>query len=210
MFPAGASIDPQRDGRDERRHALRLATPSDPGKPLPDGMTISATRATARAVVSVDGGQPPHGRQRRRDGHGDGDLQRRHEVAGASSCGSSLSSTTSRVNGQPLGAFTPEQHDYDVVLPDGTPSPPVVGDVGRPDATVTVTQADGVPGTATVVVTGADGTPYDLHGQLRAAGASDEFDGSAPRARSGTGSGNGQRRTERCGGALQITTEQAA
>ena len=69
------------------------------------------------------------------------------------------------VNGQPLAAstrraFAPDTYNYDVVLPAGSGAPVVAGTSADPNATVTVTQASGVPGTATVVSTGADGTAY--------------------------------------------------
>ena len=107
-----------------------------------------------------------------------------------------------RVNGKSLGAFTPEQHDYDIVVPAAAVNPPVVS-----ASAGVVTQATGIPGSATIVVTGDDGVAqtYTVHFARPAVG--DEFDGGAPgpqwpwvrhTANGGAGSP---------AGALRITTE---
>jgi len=90
------------------------------------------------------------------------------------------------VGGQPLSAlnpgraFAPDTYDYDVVLPAGSAAPVVAATSADPNATVTITQAAGVPGTAKVVSTGADGTPYTYTVNFAYPLQSDEFGGSAP------------------------------
>jgi beta-glucosidase len=97
---------------------------------------------------------------------------------------SQLSNIT--VNGQPLAAlnpgraFAPDTYTYDVVLPAGSAAPAVAATSADPSASVAVTQAPGVPGSATIVSTGADGTAYTYTVNFANPVQSDEFNGSAP------------------------------
>ncbi len=90
------------------------------------------------------------------------------------------------VNGQPLTAtnpgraFAPDTYNYDVVLPAGSAAPTVAGTSADPNATIAVTQATAVPGSAKVVSTGADGTAYTYTINFAYPVQSDEFNGSAP------------------------------
>ena len=116
------------------------------------------------------------------------------------------------VNGQPLSTFNPghgfapDTYSYDVVLPAGSGAPVVAGTSADPNATVTVTQASGVPGSAKVVSTGADGTPYTYTVNFAYPVQSDEFNGSAPGPQ-WTWVRNDPTAESESGGALNITAQ---
>ena len=62
------------------------------------------------------------------------------------------------VNGEPLTGFSPTKYNYNVDLPYGTTTAPVVAAEGQEDQqTVEITQANSVEGTATIKVTAANG-----------------------------------------------------
>jgi beta-glucosidase len=80
------------------------------------------------------------------------------------------------VGGHRLAGVNPQRHSYDVILSDHDTSAPRVRAQAR-GATVAVTQAGAVPGTARVTVTGEDGVPssYEINFAHRA--RSDDFAG---------------------------------
>jgi beta-glucosidase len=116
------------------------------------------------------------------------------------------------VNGQSLSMlnpgrpFAPDTYSYDVVLPAGSAAPVVAGTSADPNASVTVTQASGVPGSAKVVSTGADGTPYTYTINFAYPVQSDEFNGSAPGPQ-WTWVRNDPAAESESGGALNITAQ---
>ncbi|GIP38560.1 hypothetical protein J31TS4_18400 [Paenibacillus sp. J31TS4] len=72
--------------------------------------------------------------------------------------GSNSAAAQILVNGQPLANFDPAQRDYEASLPaDTTAVPQVTATAQDPYASVTVTQAAGLPGLATVKVTAENG-----------------------------------------------------
>jgi beta-glucosidase len=79
------------------------------------------------------------------------------------------------VDGGALPGFHPDTYSYDVIVPDGAAVPQI--SAGTPDrsASVEITQATSVPGTATVTETGPDGiaTSYNVYFAVRA--RSDDF-----------------------------------
>ncbi|MBV9685303.1 MAG: glycoside hydrolase family 3 C-terminal domain-containing protein [Solirubrobacterales bacterium] len=83
------------------------------------------------------------------------------------------------IDGRRIRGFQPDGLSYDSIVPDGAPTPRVTAHTPDPSATVTVTQASGVPGHATVTVTGPDGITqtYTVYFARRA--RSDEFSGTS-------------------------------
>ena len=66
---------------------------------------------------------------------------------------------TLTAGGSAVAGFNPDITSYDIVLPAGTTTAPIVAaTVADPAATLTTTQASAVPGTATVVVRAEDGS----------------------------------------------------
>jgi hypothetical protein len=116
------------------------------------------------------------------------------------------------VDGRPLSAFNPgrafasDTYTYDVVLPAGSAAPTVAATSADPNASVVVTQAGGVPGSATIVSTGADGTPYTYTVNFAYPLQSDEFNGSAPGPQ-WTWVRNDATAESESGGALNITAQ---
>ncbi len=93
---------------------------------------------------------------------------------------SELSAIT--VNGRSLAdlspaiEFRPDRFSYDVVVPDGISGVPVVAAAApNPAATVAVTQAPSVPGSATITVTGPDANIATYTVNFARAAGSDEF-----------------------------------
>ncbi len=80
------------------------------------------------------------------------------------------------VDGRRLRGFHPDTFSYDVIVPHGAPAPRISAS-SDPGATVSVTQAGGVPGHANVTVTGPDGITltYTVYFAHRA--RSEEFSG---------------------------------
>ena len=74
LFPENVDIDP---GLTVAMNDDSLYGWIEPGqsKPFPSGMTFTYS-SDRPDVVSVNGQHDPHGRQRRRDDHGDRDVQR--------------------------------------------------------------------------------------------------------------------------------------
>jgi|GEM_PF-384107 len=62
------------------------------------------------------------------------------------------------VNGTTVEGFSPAVFTYDVAIPAGDPLPVTGATTNFPAATLSITQAAAVPGTATVLVTAEDGT----------------------------------------------------
>ncbi|TLS51341.1 carbohydrate-binding protein [Paenibacillus antri] len=62
-----------------------------------------------------------------------------------------------RLNGEPLAGFDPKVTYYEVALPMDEPSPPTV--TATSEHSVTVAQAEALPGAAVVTVSAADGSP---------------------------------------------------
>jgi beta-glucosidase len=83
------------------------------------------------------------------------------------------------VSGHTLPGFHPDTDNYDVIVPDGAPVPRVSAGTPDPSASVQVSQATGVPGTATVTSTGPDGVVSTYHVYFARRAQSDEFSGTA-------------------------------
>ena len=63
------------------------------------------------------------------------------------------------VDDESIEDFNPETFYYEYLVPSGTQVPPIIdGTVYYPDATMIITQATTIPGTATIMVTAEDGT----------------------------------------------------
>jgi beta-glucosidase len=75
-----------------------------------------------------------------------------------------------------LSGVSPERHSYDVILSDRDSSAPRVRAWAR-GATVAVTQAGAVPGTARITVTGEDGVPATYEVNFAHPARSDDFAG---------------------------------
>jgi hypothetical protein len=73
----------------------------------------------------------------------------------------SLSNLT--VNGFTVPGFSPLLYNYDYPIPTGDPLPVTGATASSPVATVNITQATTVPGTATVLVTAEDGTTQQTY-----------------------------------------------
>jgi hypothetical protein len=73
-----------------------------------------------------------------------------------------------------LAGVSPETHSYDVILSDHQTSAPAVRARAR-GATVAVTQANAVPGTATITVTDDDGVPATYKVNFAPQARSDDF-----------------------------------
>jgi beta-glucosidase len=184
-FPVGTAIDPQLtvSMNDDTLYGYIEKGQS---KPLPAGLQVSyasnrpgvvavdsagAIRTVSEGVATVTATVTYHGVTKTASFVVDAVAQ--------------LSGIT--VNGAPLTALAPARpfasdwYSYDVVLPAGVTTPPVVAATSAdPAAAISVAQAATVPGTATVTSTGADGTSYTYTLNFAPAAASDEFEGSAP------------------------------
>jgi regulation of enolase protein 1 (concanavalin A-like superfamily) len=81
------------------------------------------------------------------------------------------------LDGRQIHGFHPDAYSYDVTVPDGAQVPRVSAGTPDPSATVSVTQASGVPGHASATVTGPDGIAqtYTVYFAHRA--RSDDFSG---------------------------------
>jgi regulation of enolase protein 1 (concanavalin A-like superfamily) len=75
-----------------------------------------------------------------------------------------------------LSGVSPERHSYDVILSDRDTSAPRVR-AWAPGASVAVTQAAAVPGTARITVTGEDGVPATYEVNFAHPARSDDFAG---------------------------------
>ncbi len=73
----------------------------------------------------------------------------------------SLSNLT--VNGLTVSGFSPLIYTYEYAVPTGNPVPVTGATAASPAATVQITQANSVPGTATVLVTAEDGTTQQTY-----------------------------------------------
>jgi beta-glucosidase len=84
-----------------------------------------------------------------------------------------------RINGVPLPGFQPDTFNYDFIVPDlATGVPQVTATTPDAAASVSVTQAGAVPGTATIAVTGPDGITLTYRVHFAYPGVSDEFNSS--------------------------------
>ncbi len=81
------------------------------------------------------------------------------------------------VGGQLVPGFHPDTYSYDVIVPDGSPAPEVGARTADPFASVQITQASSVPGTATVTETGPDGINQTYTVYFAHPASSDEFKG---------------------------------
>ena len=182
FFTAGQTIDPQLtvSMNDATLYGYKL---KDQSSDYPSGMTFSYS-SDRPSVVSVDGAGKIH-----TVADGVATVTANATYGGVTKSTSFVVDVVSQlddltVNGQPLAtlnpghAFAPDQYTYDVVLPAGSATPTVAGTSADPNATITVTQATGVPGSAKVVSTGADGTPYTYTVNFAYPVQSDEFNGS--------------------------------
>jgi beta-glucosidase len=83
------------------------------------------------------------------------------------------------VGGQLVPGFHPDTYSYDVIVPDGSPAPEVGARTADPFASVQITQASSVPGTATVTETGSDGIHQTYTVYFAHPASSDEFNGTS-------------------------------
>jgi beta-glucosidase len=81
------------------------------------------------------------------------------------------------VNGHTLPGFNPDTYDYDVIVPQGAPTPQISAGTPAGGATVAVTQPTSVPGTGTVTITGPDGIASTYTVNFAGRAESDEFNG---------------------------------
>jgi beta-glucosidase len=81
------------------------------------------------------------------------------------------------VNGQNLPGFHPDTYSYDVVVPDHAGVPRISASTPDPSASVAITQATSVPGTASVTETGPDGIPFTYNVYFARRARSDDFNG---------------------------------
>ena len=182
QFPAGAVVEP----------ALTVAMSDDTlygairkngSKPLPAGMKVTYS-SDRSSVVRVDGGTI------RTVAPGVTTLTAKVRYAGRTKSRafvvrvvSAISDLT--VDGRPLASTSPgaafdwDTSDYDVVVPDGQDAPQVAAVRADAGASVDVTQAAGVPGTATVEVSGPAGVSRTYTVHFAHPVRSDAFDGSA-------------------------------
>ena len=82
-----------------------------------------------------------------------------------------------KYDGTPVPGFLPDVTNYDVTLPPGAPTPTVAATA--PSATVAITQAAGVPGTATITATGPEGIVARYTVNFAQSASSDEFNDSS-------------------------------
>jgi beta-glucosidase len=83
-----------------------------------------------------------------------------------------------KVNGHDVAGFHPDTYRYDAIAPAGSNAPHVTASTPDKDATISIDQAPGVPGTATVKVTQADGVSFTYRVDFAPAATSDEFSSS--------------------------------
>jgi beta-glucosidase len=83
-----------------------------------------------------------------------------------------------KVNGHDIAGFHPDTYRYDAIAPAGSKAPRVTASTPDNNATVSIDQASGVPGTATVTVTEADGVSFTYRVDFAAAATSDDFSSS--------------------------------
>ncbi|MFL5863579.1 MAG: glycoside hydrolase family 3 C-terminal domain-containing protein [Solirubrobacteraceae bacterium] len=84
-----------------------------------------------------------------------------------------------RVDGRSIRGFLPDTYSYDVILPDGAPTPRISAHSPDPSAAIRVSQPTAVPGHATVTVTGPDGIAQTYQVYFAHRARSDEFSGSS-------------------------------
>ena len=91
----------------------------------------------------------------------DGTTQLEYEVEFFEELSSDATLTDLTVDGESLQNFDPEIYFYEYWVPSGTQNPPAVeGIVNHPGATIEVTQAASIPGTASILVTAEDGITH--------------------------------------------------
>jgi beta-glucosidase len=148
-----------------------------PGKsqPFPAGMTFSYS-SDRPGVVAVNG-QTIH-----TVGNGAATITATATYNGKSASTSFVVRVLSDLgsisyNGTPVPGFLPDVFNYDVIVPAGSPMPNVTATASS--ASVSITQATAVPGTATITATGPDGIAATYTVNFAPAATSDEFDGSS-------------------------------
>jgi regulation of enolase protein 1 (concanavalin A-like superfamily) len=81
------------------------------------------------------------------------------------------------LDGRQIHGFHPDTYRYDAVVRDGAPAPRISASSPDPSATVSVTQATGVPGHATATITGPDGITQTYTVYFAHPARSDDFSG---------------------------------
>ncbi len=88
----------------------------------------------------------------------DGAAQLEYEVVFLMELSNDATLSNITIDGESLSDFNPLTFYYAYLVPSGTLIPPSVGGmVNHPDATIEITQASAIPGTATILVTAEDG-----------------------------------------------------
>jgi hypothetical protein len=138
---------------------------------LPYGTTavpvVTATATDTNATVTIIPADSVRGTAVIQVTSADGSAENTYTVNFIVAANNNANLSDLQVNGVTVYGFAPTTLNYDIVLPSGTTTIPIVTAVAAdPDAEVKTTQADSLPGTATVVVTAADGITtrnYEIH-----------------------------------------------
>ncbi len=144
-------------------------------KPFPAGMTFSYS-SDHTDVAYVDGDGVIHTL-----GNGAATITATATYAGVSKSTQFVVRVLSdasdlNVNGKPVAGFNPDVLNYDVIVPDHVLAVPQVTADAPSDATVSVTQATAIPGTATATVTGPDGLTATYTVNFARSAKSDDFE----------------------------------
>ncbi|HHV99934.1 MAG TPA: hypothetical protein GXX36_10270, partial [Clostridiaceae bacterium] len=126
---------------------------------LPSGTTeVPVVTATANATVTITQAAGLPGTATIKVTAEDGVTTRTYTVNFTVAPNNDASLRDLKIDGVTVEGFNPTTTDYNIVLPSGTTEIPVVTAVATDaNATVTITQAAGLPGEATIQVVAADG-----------------------------------------------------
>jgi beta-glucosidase len=143
-------------------------------KPFPPGMSVSYRSNRPSVVAAGEDGVL------RTVGNGVATITATATYHGVSKSASFVARVLSElsnitVNGRSVSGFHPDTYAYDVIVPDSAGAPRVAATTPDRAASVSVSQATSVPGSATINVTGPDGITqtYTIYFAYRARG--DEF-----------------------------------